>query len=173
MTESQREALRYKDYPEGSGGKAIYDRYFLPFTVFLVKYYSDPENKEWDRWISKYIEPAFDAKRHDEMIKNFGYKNKEYHNFEVQYAIYEQLISDTRLTDDVRMFIGFLAGSNGIYNFFCKHNITIAQWFEIRNWYNPYLYESNDERSINEILGYPYGINYLKTLLPQMPNWKR
>ena len=75
MTEQQKEALKYKDYPEGSGGKAIYDSLFIPFQEFLIKYYKTPsETKKTSlhrflRWQQKYIEPAFDKLRYKEMIK--------------------------------------------------------------------------------------------------------
>lgn len=62
----------------------------------------------------------------------------------------------------MKKFIGFLAGvSEG---FFDKYQITVEQWFNMKNWHNPYV-ENEDGHTINEILGYPYGINYFKVLL--------
>ena len=171
MTENQKEALKYKDYPENSGGKAIYDRYFLPFKKYLEKYYSDSEYEEWERWKKKYIESAFDENQHDEFIKNWGYVDKKYHHFNTQYQVYSQLKNDERLPEEVKKFIGFLAGVGE--GFFNKYHITVEQWFNMKNWHNPNLPENEEGHTINEILSYPYGINYFKVLLIQMPYWKR
>ena len=38
MTEKER-VLKYKDYPEDSVGKRVYDSVFLPFQEYLKKYY--------------------------------------------------------------------------------------------------------------------------------------
>lgn len=169
MTENKLEVLKYKDYPEGSGSKRLYDMYFLPFGEYLAKYYSNPNWETWDRWRSRYIEAAFNKNRHDEMIKNFGYADKKYYDFDTQYEFYSQLKMDKRLDDDTMQFIGFLAGAG----FFKKYDITLKQWFNMKNWSNPYLSEIKDDKTINEIISYPYGENYIKTNLPQMAFWNR
>lgn len=176
MTEQQKEVLKYKDYPEGSGGKAIYDSLFLTFQDFLIKYYKAPsETKKtsWDRfrrWQQKYIEPAFDESRHEEMIKNFGYVSIDKHDFKSQYAIYDKLKSDKRLDEETRMFIGFMAGAG----FFKNYKISLEGWFEIENWSNPSAnLENTNGRKLNDILDYEYGLNFLKVDLSQIPFWKR
>lgn len=172
MTEKQKEALKYKNEPEGSLDKKNYDRYFLPFSEYLTKYYSNSNFEQWDRWQMRYIEPSFDESKHDEFVKNWGYLKKEYHNFDEQYNVYNQLKDDNRLPEDVKKFIGFLIGANQA-SFLKKYYLTLEQWFNIKNWQNPYLEETEDGHTINEILSYPYGINYFKTLLTQMPFWNR
>jgi hypothetical protein len=169
MTDNQKEALKYKDYPEGSGSKRHYDSLFLPFQDYLVKYYSNPDLINWERWKNKYVELAFDKKRHAEMIKNFGYAEKKYYDFDVQNEFYSELINDERISNDTKKFIGFLAGAG----FFRKYNLTIEQWFDMKNWSNPYLEEAVDGRTINEILKYSFGENYIKTSLTQLPFWNR
>lgn len=169
MTEKQKEALKYKDYSDDSGMKRYYDSVFMPFGEYLEKYYSSPELKSWDRMYSRNVEPAFDEKRQDEMIKNFGYVKKEYHNFDEQYKVYNKLKNDDRLPADVKKFIGFMAG----IGFFKRYNITLDEWLSIKNWSNPYINNVEDGHTINEILNYPYGINFLKSNLPQIPFWNR
>jgi hypothetical protein len=163
------EILKYKDYPEGSGGKNLYDKYFLPINEYIKKYYANPEYKEWDTWYKKYIEPAFNETRHDEMVKNFGYVSKERHDFEEQYKVYSLLKDRQNLSEEVKQFIGFLAGAG----FFKKYGLTVGNWFNSKNWLNPNLEEADDKMTINEILNIPYGINYFKVLLTQMPFWRR
>ncbi|MBP7808115.1 MAG: hypothetical protein KA163_02370 [Bacteroidia bacterium] len=169
MTEKQKEALKYKDYPEGSGGKSIYDLYFMEFEQYLEKYYRDPEYKQWERWYNKYIEPAFDPNRHSEMIKNFGYISDSIHDFTAQSEVFNDLKSDARLTEEIRQFIGFMAGSG----FFKRYNLSLNEWFNMKNWSNPYTKDIENGMSINEILNCKYGINYFKISLTQMPHWNR
>ncbi len=168
MTEEQKEALKYKDYPENSGGKAIYDMYFLPFQEYLNKYYTNPDLTGWERWKNKYITPAFDENRHYEMIKNFGYADKKFYDFDAQNKFYEQLKNDERIDDDIKQFIGFLAGTG----FFKKYNLTLDQWFAMKNWANPYV-PNEKGMTINEILNYKYGNNLLRTNLPILNYWRR
>ena len=79
--------------------------------------------------------------------------------------------NDNRLTDEIKQFIGFLAGADeGI--FFKQYDLTIEQWFNMKNWHNPSI-KNEEGKSINEILSYPFGINYFKILLTQMPFWRR
>lgn len=49
----------YRDYPEGSGGKKIYDRYNLAFQDYLDKYYRNPDLSRWEYINSKFVIPLF------------------------------------------------------------------------------------------------------------------
>jgi hypothetical protein len=135
------EAEKYREYPKGSGGRMMYDMVHYPFSYILEEYYSNPDYKEWLRWYALYIEPAFDEMRHDEMIKNFGYLKKELHDFREQYVFYKHLKEDKRLTDDIRKFIGFMAG----VGFFDKYHMSLDQWFEMKNWHNPNVESPEEE----------------------------
>lgn len=119
-------------------------------------------------WQTKYIKPAFDESKHEEMIKNFGYVSIEKYDFKLQQSYYNQTESDKRLTEDIKCFIGFMAGTG----FFIKFNVSLNEWLAMKNWHNPYI-KKEDEKSINELLEYNYGINYIKVLLTQMPYWRR
>ena len=149
----------------------MYDSVYMPFEQYLEKYYNvlNPKQKtKWDRWYIRYIEPAFEESRHAEMIKNFGYVSIDKHNFKVQSDIYQQLEQENRMDDETKKFIGFLAGAG----FFEQWKLTLKDWMNNNNWYNPYLNTQN-QKTINEILNYQNGLNYLKTQLPEMPFWKR
>lgn len=162
------EIQRYKDYPEGSVGKEVYDSVFLPSQEYLQKYYSSPDLSAWEIWQKKYVEPAYEESRHDEMVKNFGYVKKEFHDFNAQYEIINHLANDNRLDDETRKFVGFMAG----VGFFRRYEITVEQWFAMLNWSHP-EHERDEGRTINGILQYTYGINLLKADLPQIPFWRR
>ncbi len=158
---------KYKNYPEGSGGKKMYDEFTLTFDAYLIKYYSCPDFEEWNRWRVRFIEPAFDENRHDEMIRNFGYVSKDRHDFDCQSFVYAELQQNKFMAEDVKQFVGFMAGAG----FFKKYKLSIQDWLEIRNWFNPI--ESNEMKPISEIIAIPYGLNYLRLFLLQMPFWRR
>lgn len=171
MTRSKRELeqiRQYKDYPDNSVYKEVYDSVFLSFSEYLNKYYATPDLSTWNRWQKKYLEPAYDKGRHEEMIKNFGYTSINMYDFDTQYKVFHQLEKNNQLDDETRRFIGFLAGNH----FFDKYKISVQTWFTLKNWSHP-DHKNEDGKTINEILGYRYGINMLKTSFPQMPWWKR
>jgi len=174
MTEEEKNKIKsYKDYPEGSGKKGIYDYVFLPFKDYINKYYQSPDISTWKIWQAKYIEPAFDESRHEEMIKNFGYVSIDKHDFKSQYAIYNQLKEDNRLDDETGRFIGFMAGSH----FFDKHITDIEEWFNTYYWTRPDLTDKYPEYklgiTINDLLELPYGLNYFKSVLLGLNYWRR
>jgi hypothetical protein len=163
-----KDPIEYKDYPEGSGLKRYYDSVYLPFTDYLKKYYSNPDISTFELWQKKYIDIAFNKSNYKDLVKAFGYRSIDKHNFEEQHSIYEQIKKDERLDEETKRFIGFMAGNN----FFQKHNIGINDWFNMKNWTNPYK-EINEGKTIDEILSFDYGLNYLKTILPQLDHWRR
>ena len=143
----------------------------MPFSEYIKKYYSKLDLYDievWNKIILNLINLAFDETRHEEMAYNFGYLSIDKHDFDKQFEFNDKLKNDDRLDDEVRKFVGFMAGNH----FFYKYHITVEQWFNMKNWYNPNV-ENEEGHTINEILNYPYGINYFKVLLTQMPYWKR
>lgn len=170
MTEEEKRVSKYKDYPEGSVRKRVYDSVFLPFQEYLNKYYNQLDLNTWKRWQQKYIEPYFDESRHEEMIKNFGYVSINRHDFKIQYAMYDKLKDDNRLDDEIKKFISFMAG----VGFFKQYAINLEEWFKIENWGNTASkLEDWKRRTINDVLSYEYGINFLKSDLPHISFWKR
>lgn len=171
MTEEKLEEIKkYKNYPEGSGMKRYYDSVFMSFSDYLNKYYISPDLSTWDIWQTKYLMPAFDENRHEEMVGNFGYVSIDVHDFKSQYEVYNQLKLDDRLDTETRKYIGFLAGAD----FFRENGITVGQWFSMENWINPAgKFEDWKGKTINDILSFDYGLNLLKTNFPQMPFWRR
>jgi hypothetical protein len=59
---------------------------------------------------------------------------------------------------------------NGFFN--KRYNISFEQWLNVRNWGNLNI-ESEDGKTINELLTYNYGLNYFKVNLPHMNYWRR
>ncbi|WP_218825006.1 hypothetical protein [Flavobacterium psychrophilum] len=87
----------------------------LPFDEYLKKYFKEfdaYDNEIWSKIISKLVQPAYDESRCHEMVYVYGYLDKKHHDFISQYEVYSKLKNDDRLTDDIRQFIGFLAGAD-------------------------------------------------------------
>lgn len=138
------------------------------FQKFLNEYYSNPDFTKWDRWIEKYVEPAYSISRHMEMVKNFGYVSLEKHDFNEQNRVYSALTNEKRLDEPTKKFIGFLAGTG----FFKYCNISLIDWFNMANWNNPQVKVGNG-KAINELLEYDKGLVCFKLDLLEMPFWKR
>lgn len=169
MTEDEINDLKkYKDFPEGSAGKVMYDSIYMTFEAYLEKYYLGVDLSVWRKWIEKYINPAFDPYEHEVMIKNFGYSSLDNFNFSEQYNVYNELENEKRLDEETRRFIGFLGGAG----FFKRFNLEVINWFNIPNWYHPY-WKPDGQKTLNEILDFKYGLNYIKIQFIGMPFWKR
>ena len=142
---------------------------------FLCNYFKEmhPYDEEvWVKIIKKLIEPSFDENRYDEMVYVFGYTSKYKHDFKKQYQFYKELEQDRRIDEETKKFIAFMAGNH----FFDKYVCDIEEWFNSYYWTRPDLIGNIDykmEYTINDILNLPYGLNYLKTILPQLNHWKR
>lgn len=152
------------------------DRRELPFNQYLLKHHQRLDKFTqllWTDWLSKYVEPAFDENRHQEMVKNFGYTSVGKHDFQKQSTFYNELKADDRVDEEIRKFIGFMAGSH----FFDKYITTLHEWFNSKYWARPDLAdqypEHQSDHTINEILEIPYGLNYLKEVLLGLNHWRR
>ena len=147
----------------------------LTLKDYLSKYFKEiqPYDKEvWLKVINKLIDPSFDENRYDEMVYVFGYTSKDKHDFKKQYQFYKELEKDKRIDEEIKKFIGFMAGNH----FFDKYIFDINEWFNSYYWTRPDLTGNTDYKmkyTINDILNLPYGLNYLKTILPQLNYWKR
>jgi hypothetical protein len=148
----------------------------LSLDAYLKKYYSklDVYNKEvWDKIMLNLVNLAYDNTTNLKMVENFGYSSIDKHDFIKQYQFYNELKIDSRLDEEMKKFIGFMAGNH----FFDKYVQSINEWFNSYYWTNPYLSKTNPTEimsyTINEILNLPYGLNYLKEKLPQLNHWRR
>ncbi|MDR0661370.1 MAG: hypothetical protein LBG19_11420 [Prevotellaceae bacterium] len=170
--EDYKEIKNYKDEPEGSVNKRIYDRYFLPFQEYLKKYYSD--DKRLDRWkyfTDKFVKPLFD-----------GTPYRNYRDFLYQATppfcpdpekleiAWELLKDDARFDEELKQFFAFMCACGFLEDW----HITFEQFLRISNWMHPW-YEEECERkeSILEVLNHNYGVTYLKSLLAGAPWLKR
>ena len=152
------------------------DLKIMPLKPFLVKYYSklDSYNIEvWEKIMLNLVELAYKETTYSKMAENFGYSSIDKHDFRKQYEFYNELQNDSRLDDEVKKFIGFMAGNH----FFEKYVHNINDWFNSYYWMKPYLSVTNPTEvtdfTINDVLNCPYGLNYLKTILPQLNHWRR
>ena len=169
MSDDLEEVKKFKDYPEGSLQKQMYDNVFLTFVEYLEKYHSHNNIAEWTNWMSRYVTPAFNKASRSEMIKNFGYASLEMYDFNQMEMVYLKISEDKRLSKDIRMFIGFLAGAG----FFNKHKLTIEEWLMMDNWFNPFVKSQKKGITLNEIINLKNGENFLRANFIQMPFWNR
>ena len=140
----------------------VYDAY----QDALIAHYITPNLEQWQRWMQEYVRPAYDENKVGDLV--LGYSSVADHDFQAQLYVYSGLALELRLDEEARMFIGFMAGAG----FFKRWDLSCKEWLNIANWYHP-RWHMPQQKSISEILDYAYGLNYLKTRLPQMPFWKR
>jgi hypothetical protein len=153
-----------------SPGLANHDYYALPFNEYLLKHCANPDLTAWARWQDKFIEPAFDNTRHDELAKRFEYKKNEVHDFNLQAEVYDSLKSNALLDEETRKFIGFLGG----VGFFKSYEISPEEWLFAADWYNPFKkepqrYPKEEQCTISELLALENGPGYFKTVLTGIP----
>lgn len=156
---------KYKDYPEGSGGKRLYDKYHMEFELWVNKYYENPNLLGWDEF-SKWANEAFKKSRDFEMIWCKNRSNP--YNFEKLHSTFDNLKTLNLLNDDLNKFIAFMAGEG----FFEKYEISTYEWLNSKKWKSPDVDCSENCYSIFEILTLKNGLNYVKVSLAELNFWK-
>jgi len=155
------EILKYKDYPEGSGGKWLYDKYTLPFDLWIAKYYTNPDLTGWNgllKW-------ANEANIQSELFMKEWCKNRIVaYDFEKYIATYKKLNSMTVFDEDINKFIAFMAGEG----FFDRYSISLEDWLQRK--INPE--SSNDVYTLVDINSLKFGTNYIKSYLAELDFWK-
>lgn len=158
---TKEEIEKYKEYPEGSGGKKIYDLAHLSFSEYLEKYFKEPDLIRWRYINSKYVIPLFDGT----IWKDYWhFLNQAKPNFSpVENKAKEFLDTikeDTRFDIDLKQFFAFL------YSISFFRELSFEEWLRIGNWTCPWN-KSKDEKSksILAILSHHNGSNYLKVQL--------
>lgn len=162
------EIERYINYQEEGDGKKIYDSYNLPFIQYLQKYYRKLNFDRWNDWMEKFVKPSFCYRDgHMQNVSNLNYISDNIYDFEEQNKLYDILNREKRLDEDLRMFIAFMGGA-GFFNYY---QINLETWFSVNNWVAPSS-DIRQRRSINEILNYTFGLNFIKDTLTQLPYWE-
>jgi hypothetical protein len=155
---------KFKNYPEGSGGKKIYDQFTMPFPFFLAKYYKGNEPENWSYIYKKFIAPLFNNDERDSYI-DFLQKAKPRFipDMEKALAFFKEISLDKPFSDDVKKFFSFLFS----INFF--RDLTFNEWLSVKYWRHPWHKESDDSLlSLNEIIQFENAENYLKEQLSQL-----
>jgi hypothetical protein len=126
------EAQKYENYPEGSGGRKIYDMFYLPFQEYLNKYYKTPDLSRWDYINSKFIIPMFDETAWDDYLE---FLNKVKPRFVPEKnkkdKFWEQIKDDNRFSKDLKCFFTYLY-TIGFYK-----GESFEEWLKSTNWMNP------------------------------------
>ncbi|MEM6319983.1 MAG: hypothetical protein AAF960_20085 [Bacteroidota bacterium] len=155
----------YKKSPENSLFRKIYDYYILSFQEYLDKYYKNANLKRWKYLLNKFVHPPFDkSKRGAYMDYLFQVKPHFSPDFDKWDAFWENIKNDNRFDEELKKFFTFLHAS-GFYK-----DVSFEDWLHINNWNHPW-YKNEDEelKTVNEILSYVHGLDYLKILLADMP----
>jgi hypothetical protein len=158
------EAKKYQDYPEGSGGKKMYDKYYLPFQEYLDKYYKITDLSRWDYINSKFVLPLFDGTTWKDYLNFLSkVKPKFLPDENKKNEFWLQVKNDVRFSLELKHFFSFLYSVN-----FYK-SLSFEEWLNASNWMHPW-YTSGDEnlKSILELLKYNHSENYLKVILSEL-----
>jgi len=160
------EVEKYKNFPEGSGGKMIYDRYHLSVKNFFSKYYDKTNLKDWDLWMNNSIYKAWDGNKRLEFLKDWGERMK-YFDFSEMVRFYkEEDLSG--FDEDVKKFISFLAGDG----FFKKNKISLESWIKSKNFTNP-IKDYEQDVTISQALHLKGGMNYIRKQLINLHWWRQ
>ena len=155
------EASKFRNYPEGSGGKKNYDKYFLDFQEYLNNYFKYPDLSRWHYINMKFVNPLFDGSDWESyMLFLYQVKPSFFPDREKKQIFWSQINNDDRFSLDIKYFFTFLYTIN-----FCR-NLSFEEWINIKNWEHPwYEDEMKEAKSIIELLKYNYSENYLKVHL--------
>jgi hypothetical protein len=154
----------YKNHPDGSPSKALYDLYNMDFQEYLNKYYKDPDLSRWDYINQKFITPLFDGTRWEDYW-NFLYqvKPKFAPNELRKNDFWNQIKNTTEFTNELKQFFTFL------YSIEFFRDLSFEEWLNTKNWNHPwYQDESTNMKSITELLKYDYSENFLKEQLASL-----
>jgi hypothetical protein len=158
------EALKFKNYPEGSLSKQFYDSVSMSFEKYVNKYYKVTNLSGWDYVTSKFVKPLFDGTDWDN-YNEFLVKAKP--DFSVDklklFSFWEIIKNDNRFSIEIKQFFTFL------YSISFFRELTFEEWLIIDYWSHPWFNnQPNDDKSIMQILEYEYSENYLKKRLSEL-----
>lgn len=165
-TNNDDELRRFKEAPEGSVDKQFYDFQTQSFADYLAKYYNNSIIlRGWDEWLQEFVYPAFNkSKWYDYQAYLNKIKPPFAPDYEKLHEFWEEIKNDPRFDDELKYFFSFLY-SCGFFK-----NVDFESWLRMKEWKHPWRKNApEDTKTIQEILTFRYGINYLKVLLLSMP----
>lgn len=168
----------WKYYPIGNSMRKTYDYYNINLADFLILYYKEYDETNWNRWINTIVKPLFNGdyknwKRIDYKYQNIDDMDNFISWFEEKQQkmknVYVKLKSLYKLDDKILLFISYLSSMN----FFEEINMMINEWLENKNYNLGGRNKSNpDIYSLKEISQYAYGENLIKEKLMNL-DWHK
>ena len=162
---NREEFKNFKNYPEDSIERRIYDSLFMSTEEYLLKYFSEDKLKNFYSFYNKYVYPILEKDKRDLYVE-FSKKNKP--PFFVNCERFDEFNNDQVLREmysDVELF-NFISFLYSILDQF--DNID-----KFLHWLNNKRYIHN--LTFEDILKYNFGNNYLKSNLVMLPilnsNW--
>lgn len=157
---SEEEFKDFKNRPEDSIEKRIYDSLFMNIEEYLTKYFSkEDELKKFNSFYKEYVCPVLEKDKRDLYLE---FLKKRTPPFFVNYEKFDEFNNTQELRNkysDIELF-NFLSFLYSVFNQF--DNIK-----EFLNWLNNKEYFQN--LNFDEILKYPFGNNYMKSNLVMLP----
>lgn len=146
---------KYRNYPEGSGGKKLYDMYHLPYEKFLIKYYSEVDLTRWEDFYNQFILPLV---RETDWVNYQISLRKIKPPFLVQYDRFKEFLDeDFSPVEDVDL-TNFLAFLYSIEYFETLGDVIV--WTKRNDFLNHSFIQLASKRA---------GVNYLKSVLRELP----
>lgn len=159
------EVEEYKDYPEGSGEKRLYDKYHMSFEAWINKYYHDADLTGWEAF-SRWATEAF-AK--SELFERVWCKERtEPYDYDILYETYQSVSSLGFFDEEFNRFIAFLSSEG----FFKAYNLTPEEWIHSKNWQQPSEKCEIHCYSMVDVSRLPFGMNYIKSQIPGFYFWR-
>ncbi|MFN8353086.1 MAG: hypothetical protein U0Y10_01455 [Spirosomataceae bacterium] len=157
----------YKDAPEGSSHKKIYDSVYMDIELYIKKYYLNYDASRWNKyWRDDILSKIFDETKQDELRKYFGLEGKgKFLDFDRMLVFYNEIKDDPRFEDDIKRFFAFLAGDG----YFESKGIAYEEFLNARDLNHPQK-THNDLKypTLNELSKIEGGQNYIREQLPSM-----
>lgn len=158
------DAKKFENYPEGSGGKKIYDMFYLTFQDYLIKYYKTPDLTRWYYLNQKFVTPLFNGTKWEDYW-DFLYQAKpKFAPNEIRKNdFWNQIKNTTEFSNELKQFFTFL------YSIEFFRDLSFEEWLNTKNWTHPwYQDESTNMKSILELLKYDYSENFIKEQLASL-----
>lgn len=109
------EVEKFRNYPEGSGGRKIFDYYNLSFEDYLLKYYSNPDLSNWNTIFKTFVQPIFSGEDTSKyLLKLERIKPGFSPNIEQAKTYYNLIKEDERFDKELKMFF-FISLFNRVY----------------------------------------------------------